>query len=144
MSHADVLEKIHQIATMAGIKGQRQGELLSYGWDFGRGRDQMCFVAPFIETDEGLHLVCFFSPCERLGKGFLGGMSKNTALQLLRLNSQLEFGHFAIMKLGGDELLCVRTTQILETMEVQEFEQHCMGVAKLADAWEEKIGKNEF
>ncbi len=115
-----------------------------YGWDFGRGRDQMCYVAPFAETDEGLNVVCFFSPCQKLGKGFLGGMSKSTALQLLRINASLDFGHFSLMTLGGDEMICVRATQILETMEVEEFKQNCVNVARLADAWEEKIGKDDF
>jgi hypothetical protein len=144
MPKPDITAKIQQVASMAGIKGQRQGELLSYGWDFGHGRDQMVYVAPFAETDDGLNVICFFSPCQRLGTGFLSGMSKQVALQLLRTNSELEFGHFAVMKLGGEEMICVRATQILETMEVQEFEQKCLAVARLADAWEEKIGKNEF
>lgn len=144
MSQAELVEKIHQVATMAGIKGHREGDLLMYGWDLGRGRDQLVYVAPFSETDQGLNVICFFSPCQRLGKGFLGGMSKSTALQLLRVNAQLDFGHFCVMAIGGDELVCVRATQILETMEVQEFEQNCLHVAQLADAWEQKIGKDDF
>ena len=144
MPQTDIVAKIHQVASMAGIKGQRQGDLLSYGWDFGDGRDQTIYVAPFAETDDGLNVICFFSPCQQLGTGFLSGMSKQVAIQLLRTNAELEFGHFAVMKLGGDEMICVRATQILETMEVQEFEQKCLAVARLADAWEEKIGKNEF
>lgn len=144
MANSDIVAKIHQVAGMAGIKGQRDGNLLSFAWDFGEGRDQMVYIAPFAETDDGLNVICFFSPCQRLGTGFLSGISKQTALQLLRTNSELDFGHFAVMKLGGDEMICVRATQILETMEVQEFEQQCLAVARLADAWEEKIGKNEF
>jgi hypothetical protein len=141
---SDVLDKIQQVAAMAGIKGQRQGALVSYAWDFGGGRDQMCYVAPFAETDDGLNVICFFSPCQRLGKGFLSGISKQVAVQLLRTNADLDFGHFAVMKIGGEEMICVRATQILETMEVKEFEQMCLTVAQLADAWEEKIGKNDF
>ena len=144
MSELDIIDRIHQVAGMAGIQGKRQGDLLAYGWDLGGGRRQTCYAAPLSETDDGLHVICFFSPCERLGKGFLSGMSKATALQLLRMNSQLDFGHFCLMTIGGDELLCVRATQILETMEVQEFEELCTAVIRLADSWEEKIGKDEF
>jgi succinyl-CoA synthetase alpha subunit len=71
-------------------------------------------------------------------------MSKTVAVQLLKANAKLDFGHFCTMSLGGDEMICVRATQILETMEVEEFQQNCLNVARLADAWEEKIGKNEF
>ncbi len=144
MAVNDIVEKIQRVAAMAGIQGQRQGDLLSYGWDFSGGRDQMCYVAPFAETDDGLNIICFFSPCQRLGTGFLSGISKNVAVQLLRTNAELDFGHFAVMKLGGEEMICVRATQILETMEVKEFQEKCLAVAQLADAWEEKIGKNEF
>ena len=139
-----ILDKITAIAELAGIGGKRQADTLVYGWDLGEDRDQMVYVAPFAETAGGLKIICFFSPCERLGKGFLSGISKETAIQLLRLNSQLDFGHFCLMKLGGDELLCVRTTHLLETMDAEEFKQNCANVAQLADAWEEKIGRNEF
>ncbi len=144
MNVAEIFERIARVAKLAGIDGKQQGEMLVYGWDLGDDRDQMVYVAPFGETAGGLQIICFFSPCERLGKGFLSGIGKETAVQLLRLNSQLDFGHFCIMTLGGDELLCVRTTQILETMDPEEFRQHCAHVAQLADSWEEKIGRNEF
>lgn len=140
----EIVEKINQVATMAGIRGHRQGNLLVFGWDLGRGRDQACYVAPFSQTDDGLNVICFFSPCQRLGKGFLSGMSKSSAMQVLRINSQLEFGHFCLMTLGGEEMVCVRATQILETMEVQEFRENCQAVAGIADAWEEKIGRDDF
>ena len=139
-----IFDTITNIAESAGIGCKRQGDTLVFGWDLGEDRDQMVYVAPFAETAGGLKVICFFSPCERLGKGFLGGISKDTAVQLLRLNSQLDFGHFCMMKLGGDELLCVRATHLLETMDAEEFKQNCANVAQLADAWEEKIGRNEF
>ena len=144
MNSAAIFEKISQIARSAGVSGKADGETVVYGWDLGGDRDQMVYVAPCGETGGGHTVLCFFSPCERLGKGFLGGISKDTAIQLLRLNSQVEFGHFCIMRLGGEELLCVRTTHLLDTMDPEEFKQNCANVAQLADAWEERIGRNEF
>ena len=141
---ADILQSIDEVAQTAGIAGKNNGQTLVYGWDLGGDRDQMVYVAPCGETGGGLNIVCFFSPCERLGTGFLSGISKDKAVQLLRLNSQIEFGHFCLMKLGGEEMLCVRTTHLLETMDPEEFKQNCANVAQLADAWEEKIGRNEF
>ncbi len=139
-----ILKKIHQVAKMAGIKGQKRGSMLMYGFDLGGGRDQTVAVGSFGETPDGMNVICFFSPCERLSSGFLGGLSKSKAVELLRMNTQLAFGHFCIMEIGDEEMLCVRATQILETMAVQEFEAHCMCVAELADAWEAKLGRDDF
>jgi len=144
MNADTILHQVDEVAAAGGIEGKRQGDMLVYGWDLGGDRDQMVYVTSWGETAGGLHLLCFFSPCERLGKGFLGGISKETAVQLLRLNARLDFGHFCIMRLGGDELLCVRATQILQTMDPEEFKQKCANLAQLADGWEEKIGRNEF
>lgn len=140
----DLLEKINQVAAMAGIRGQRQGNVLVYSWELGGGREHICYVAPLRETDAGLHIICFFAPCERIDQGLLSGMSRVTAIKLLRYNANLDFGHFCLMKIGEEELLCVRATQILETMEIQEFEENCLGIVRLADAWEEKLGRDEF
>ena len=144
MTSNETFRQIVSIAESCGISGKEQGEMLVYGWDLGDDRDQMVYITPLGATGGGMRIICFFSPCQRLGKGFLGGVSKDTALQILRMNSQLEFGHFCIMKLGGDEMLCVRTTQILETMQPEEFKQNCASVAQVADGWEERIGRNEF
>ncbi len=65
-------------------------------------------------------------------------------MKLLRYNTELPFGHFCIMQLGNAETVCVRATQILETMEVQEFEANCVSVAHVADAWEKRLGRDEF
>jgi len=140
MTVSDTLEKVEQIAKMADIRGQRRENLLGFLFSLQGGRDQLVYVGELGETDEGMTVICFFSPCQRRGSGFLKGLSKGDALNLLRLTAQMPFGHFCIMELGGEELVCVRATQILETMEVQEFQSHITNVALAADAWEKKVG----
>ena len=141
---ADVLTKVEQIARMANLRCQRRGELLFFGFDMGGGRDQTLAVAHMGESDDGMNVIVFFSPCQAISTGLLGGLSKSSAVGLLRHNANLPFGHFAIMELGDKEMVCVRATQMLETMEVKEFEAHCHSVAQLADAWEQKIGQDKF
>ncbi|MHC4390843.1 MAG: type III secretion system chaperone family protein [Planctomycetota bacterium] len=140
----DVLARVEAVGAEAGLTGQRTGDLLMYGFELPGGRRQTLAIRKFAQTDDGMNIISFISPCERLGSGFFSGMSKKTALELLRLNSQLPNGAFCLSTIGGTEHLCVRATQILETMEVEEFEAHCMAVASLADIWEMRIGKDEF
>lgn len=139
-----VTEKIEQIAQMAGLRGQKTGELMVFGFDLGNGRRQSVFVGSFAEGSDGSTVICFMSACQKFSGGLLGGVKKNQAVQMLRINSQLPFGHFCLCNIAGSEYLCVRTTQLLETMEVREFETHCVAVAQLADAWEQKLGNDNF
>ena len=71
-------------------------------------------------------------------------MSKKRATDLLRRNAGIPFAAFAIITSGDTDLLCVRRTQLLETMEVQEFVASCECVAGIADAYEKELGKDEF
>lgn len=142
---SDALEKVEQIAKMADIKGQRRDDLLGFMFALGGGRDQLVYVGEFGETHDGMSVICFFSPCEKVGGGFFGGLSKAKAMQLLRASANLQFGHFCVMQLGKDEMVCARATQILETMEVQEFLAHISTVAMAADAWEKNaVGSDQF
>lgn len=141
---ADIIGKIEQIARMADLHFQRNGDYLMLSFDLGQGRDQTIGVGPLEETFDGMNVILFFSPCQRLSKGLMGGLSKSDAVNLLRYNAHLPFGHFCIMEIDGHETVCVRATQLLETMEVQEFRANCQGVATVADGWEQRIGKNEY
>jgi hypothetical protein len=141
---ADVLTKIEQIARMADLRCQRRGELLFFGFDMGGGRTQTLAIGHMGEGDDGMNVIVFFSPCQSISSGLLGGLSKSSAVGLLKNNATLPFGHFAIMQLGEQDMVCVRATQLLETMEVKEFEALCYSVAQIADAWEQKIGQDKF
>ncbi|MGI9458239.1 MAG: hypothetical protein ACR2NU_16875 [Aeoliella sp.] len=141
----EILTKVEQIARMADLKCQRNGDLLMFGFDMGGGRSQTVAVTKFAEGEDGMNIILFFSPCQEISKGvFAGGLSKGSATTLLRHNASLPFGHFAIMEIDDQEMVCVRTTQILETMEVEEFQGHCYGVANVADAWEKQLGVDKF
>lgn len=141
---SDVLAKVQNIAKMAGLVGQRKGDLLIYPFDLGNDRKQLVFIDQFDETSDGNHIIRFLSPCEKLGAGMFGGIGKAKAVKLLRLNAAMRAAHFCLMNLGDGEYVCARATQILETMEVEEFKEHCLAVCLFADKWEETIGRDDF
>lgn len=140
----DVLQNVDQIAKLAGITGRQVGDLMSYNFNLGSGRSQAVWVGRFDETPSGLQVICFVSPCQRLGGGYLSSMTRAQAIDMLRINAQFSFGHFCLMNIGEEEMICARTTQILDTMDVEEFKAHCYSVAQMADGWEEKQGRDEF
>ena len=140
----DVLKKVEQIALMADISVQLQDELLTAAFDMGDGREQHVYIGDFGEAPNGMHIVVFVSPCLRHEGGWFRGMSRDQMLDLLRRNGNQPFANFALMEIAGEEFLVVSATQLLETMEVQEFQACCQSVVSIADGYEKELGKDEF
>ena len=154
---SNVLSKIESIAEEAGFEGVRQREeendadtVLFYDINLGDGRKQRVIVGHFEERDDGRNVIGFISPCEAIEEGWFSGLSSYEMRSILHMNSQFSAGHFCIWTTGvgiypdHTELLAIRSTQLLETMDPAEFELQCGSVAELADTWEEKIGQDEF
>ena len=144
-----VLQKVLQIASMAGFNVEphpNARDTLAAGFDMGGGRKQMVFIRYTGTTPDGHNTICFWSPCMQLKKGGLFGhqLGKTQAIDLLRRNSMLAFGAFALINFDSRDLLAVMSSQIVETMEVEEFKTHISFVALAADAYEQEIGKDEF
>jgi hypothetical protein len=143
-----VYEKIKQIASVAGIKiGKHpESDVLCAGFELQGGRTQMVFVCHAGETPQGQDVVCFMSPCMRLKKGLLGGpgLSRDRAIDLLRRNSRMLFGYFALHNMSGVEVLMVCSDQIVDTMEVEEFMNHLGACASIADHYEQEHGRDDF
>ena len=144
-----VLQKVLQIGSMAGFSLEPHPTdrgTLTAGFDMGNGRKQMVFVRYTGTTPDGQNCICFWSPCMQLKKGGLFGhqMGKGQAIELLRRNSMLAFGAFALINFDSADVLAVMSSQIVETMEVEEFKTHISCVALAADAYEMEVGKDEF
>ena len=87
----------------------------------------------------------FVAAVQRIGKGLLGGgMKGSTAIDLLRRNASMPFAAFCLLPGGDGETLCARSTQLLETMDPEEFQASCLCVARFADEYEATLGKDEF
>ena len=144
---AAVLEKVAQIATMAGyqVKSFPERNFVAVPFDMGEGRKQVVYIRYIGQTPDEHDVVSFDSPCMEVKKGWLAGLSKNQAVDLLKRNASLLFGSFAIEQLEGDaDVLIVCSNQILDTMEVEEFDAHCRAVAVVADDYEKELGRDEF
>lgn len=145
-SCTDVLSKVEEIAGLAGYKVNRHpsGSLLMISFDMGRGRSQNVFIVPCGTTPDGKNVVSFSSPCMAVKKGMFKGIGKAQALDLLRRNAMLKFGHFAIASAGDCEGIMACASQIVETMEIEEFEALANTVAIIADEYEREHGQDQF
>ena len=142
-----VMQKVEEIGAMAGYELSRHpntDEMIVISYDMGNGRTQTVYVHSCGKTPEEQDLVCFMSPCQAVKKGLLKGMGKDQAIDLLRRNGQLVVGSFAIDNIDGTEILVVRSTQIVDTMEVEEFRFHANFVAIIADRYEQEHGEDVF
>ena len=143
---SEVFERVQQIAAIAGFKlaPHPDQDLLVAGFDMGSGRSQMVYIAHVGQTPEGKDVVSFMSPCLNVRRGFLGGLSKSRAVNLLRLNSRMLFGFFALHSFPSEDVLMVCSSQIVDTMEVEEFSSHLEACAHAADEYEKVIGRDDF
>ena len=140
----ETLGRLEEMATEAGFAPARHEDSIVVKLKLGESRHQTVFVSELGRSARDLRSVTFLSPCQRLKSGFLSGMGRRTALDLLRRNASMPFAAFALLQVGEEEMLCVRSTQLLETMDLEEFRASCDCVARFADAYEAELGKDEY
>lgn len=143
----DALEKVRTVASMAGVPLQWQddsNQALTCYCDMGNGRTQMVYFFHVGLTPEGQDVIAITSPCVQLEADSRGGWVGINAPDLLRFNSRLIWGGFAVETIGEKSYLVVRDTQIVDTMEVEEFRAHLGLVARIADDFESKFGVDIF
>ena len=146
--HIDnVLAHVSQTAGMAGMDVERvpDGSAIAIGFDMGEGRHQIVYIRYVGQTPDMQDVISFDSPCLSVKKGSADELTQEQAVDLLRRNSRLLFGHFALESVGDlEEMLVVGSSQILQTMDMEEFEAHVRSVALTADEYEKELGKDEF
>jgi hypothetical protein len=143
----NVTQKVEEIANMAGYQLGRHPqvpEMLVCNFDMGNGRSQAVYIMPIGQAPGGEEMVSFISPCQRMKKGLLGSMSKSQAVDLLKRNANLIAGCFAIQSVGDVDVLVFRSTQIVDTMEIEEFKFHLNLVGFIADEYEREHGTDVF
>ncbi len=143
-----VLDKVKKIAQIAGFSLEQPKELgtktLVCGFNMPGNRKQIVYISHSGETPDGLDIISFASPCMEVRKGFLGGLGRKTAEDLLRRNSILPLGGFGLADFGDGEVLIVKSNQIVDTLTIEDFEAHVSLVALVADEYEKELGKDEF
>ncbi len=71
-------------------------------------------------------------------------LALQSALQLLRENSSMMHGAWAIQERAGKSYLVVQDTVILDTLDLDEFEASVLTVAAEADRFERKMGRDSY
>jgi len=134
----ELLEKVSEIATLAGIRGKIEEELLSFVASFAMpdNRSQVVFVRAGLATVKDSHVVTFMSPCLALKSGIFGGLSKSQAIDLLRRNERLILARYGIATLGDQDHVVASVDAILETLDPEEFEAAIWHVAIAAETYE--------
>ena len=143
----EALEKVANVATLAGVNlgFNRQCMRLEGEFQLAGNRSQVCFVRPSGMTGDKM-VITIYSPCLRVKKGFLAGMSREMAVDLLRRNENLCFARFGLMDEGDTEMIVASADCILDTLDPEELEHAIWHVAMAADAYEAErgSGKDEF
>ena len=143
---SEVLEKVRKIGTTAGYElvVDESGDLLVAPFIMPDGRAQTVYIQYRGQTPDGKDIISFLSPCLEIKSGILKGLRKNQAVDLLRRNSNLFFGHFGLFEFRGAEVVMSSSSQILETMDDEEFQVHINYVATVADSYEREVGQDRF
>ena len=139
------LERVDEIATLAGLNGHISEEHLRFEMGFGldNGRSQVVYVRPLTKATK-TPLITIFSPCLIKKKGLLQGISKKMALDLLRRNEQVMFARYGICDGKDGTLIVASTDHILDTLDPPELSASAYYVAVAADLYEREHGQDTF
>jgi len=122
---------VRNVAEAAGYTIAEAGESLQITVPLGELRKQMVTVE-FGRTDaSGQSMVNYWSIC--------GPVTEKNAMSLLRYNTQMLHGAFAVKKLHGAETVVIQTNQMAETLDPLEVSRVLSAVAWQADQVEQKL-----
>jgi hypothetical protein len=139
---SEALEKLSSIAALSGINmGMNKRSMrLEGSFELPGGRTQVCFVRPSGMVGDKF-VVTFFSACLRVKKGFLAGITKEMALDLLRRNENLIFARYGVIAEEDADLVVASADYLLDSLDPEEFEHAIWHVALAADSYENEMGK---
>jgi hypothetical protein len=141
-----MLKQIENVAALAGLKGviDNDGRYFSMGIQTTEGRGQRVYLRPSGKTPDGKAIVTLYSPARTVAKGMFSGMSKDQALELLRMNENTYFARFGIWENEKESMIVASTDMLLETMDSEELKAQAFYVAFAADAYEKKHGADQY
>jgi hypothetical protein len=142
----DALKKIEQVATLAGLSGEIDEERMAFVMGFGldQGRRQVVYARAAGRTRDEQTIVRLYSPCLIVKQGFLSGLSKERAIDLLRRNAEILLASYGIVESERESAVIASLDVLLEGLEPQAFLASALGVAIAADMYERKHGKDQF
>ena len=141
----NVLERVEEIATLAGMNGRISEEHLRFEMGFGldNGRSQVVYVRPVPSATKN-SVITIFSPCLIKKKGVFQGISKKMALDLLRRNEQVVFARYGICDAKDGSVIIASIDHLLDTLDPPEFSASSYHIAVAADMYEREHGQDDF
>lgn len=142
----EILDKVADLATLAGIRGEIDDErdMFVTGFQLPDQRSQMVYVKAMPEAIAGKDAVCIYSPCRLVKTGFMRGITKDQALELLKLNDQIIIARYGVQEAEGKMLVTASVDRAIDALGHDELQEHFMYVALAADSYEKKFGVDEF
>jgi hypothetical protein len=142
----NALNRISEVAALAGIQSVINDEVqrVEIGFGLDEGRSQIVCVKYQGKSPDDQDVVTFYSPARIIPKGFLKGMSRESAVELLRLNCNMMFARFGILESEKEVMIVASVDHLLDTLDPAELKHTALCVAIAADRYERKYGKDDF
>lgn len=138
------LERVKQVAEAAGIKGRIDEEMMQFQMLLGLPGDRSQIVLVRDSSAKERRVVTFFSPCQVIKKGLIGGVSKETAIQLLLANERMHFARYGLWELDRKLTIVASYDCLLDTLDPPECQNAAWSVAFAADRFEQQRGSDTF
>ncbi len=122
---------IRQVCQSAGYAVDEQGDVWNVTVPIGGLRKQLVAVRFDQKDPQGHPIVAYQSSC--------GPVNEQTALTLLRYNTKMVHGAFAVEKVGDTEMVMIQANQLVDMLNVVGVTQVLSAVAWQADQVEEKM-----
>ncbi len=122
---------VKAVAGAANYKIDEQGDTLNITVPIGALRKQVVQVGFDKKDEEGHALITFTSVC--------GPATENNAMKLLRYNTKLVHGAFAVDDQGSGDMIVLQANQLAETADPLEVTRVLTSIAWQADRVEEKL-----
>ncbi len=126
---------MRSVASAAGWQAQETGDAWQIVVPIGALRKQTVIVQFGIKDDEGHDLISITSVC--------GPASDKNAMALLRYNTKMVHGAFAVQATPSGEMIVVQANRLAETADPLALTRVMTAVAWQADKVEEKLGGSD-
>ncbi len=134
-SSVDPRQIVRTVAQGAGWQISESGDAWSIVVPIGALRKQTVSVNFAAKDEEGHAVIAFSSIC--------GPASERNAMALLRYNTKMVHGAFAVQQTSAGEMIVVQANQLADTADPLEVTRVMTAVAWQADKVEQKLGSGD-
>jgi hypothetical protein len=128
----DPKQLVRMVVQNAGWQLHESGDVWSVVVPIGSLRKQTIHVDFTVKDDDGNPVMAFSSIC--------GPASERNAMALLRYNTKMIHGAFAVQSTAGGEMIVVQANQLANTADPLDVTRVMTAIAWQADKVEEQLG----